>query len=79
MEAQILLNLQNNLRNPVLDPVMLFITRMNNGGIIWIAFILLLLIFKKTRRTGIYCLAALLIDVTIVSGIIVALAQQANL
>ena len=70
MEAGFLLFLQNNLRNPVLDPVILFITRLDNGGVVWLVMIALLLMFKKTRKAGIYCLAALLVDVTIVSGII---------
>ena len=70
MEANILLFLQNNVRGPILDSVLLFITRMNNGGMIWIALILILLIFKKTRKTGIYCIVALVIDVVLVNFLI---------
>ncbi|MBR5377140.1 MAG: phosphatase PAP2 family protein [Lachnospiraceae bacterium] len=70
MEADILLYIQNNLRNPVLDPVMAIITHLCNGAFIWIALIVLLLMIKKTRRTGIACTAALLINVTIVNLII---------
>ncbi|MBO4375178.1 MAG: phosphatase PAP2 family protein [Lachnospiraceae bacterium] len=70
MEEQILLFIQNNIRNPLLDPVMLFITGLCNGGMIWIALIVALLIFKKTRKIGLCCLAALLINAIIVNVIV---------
>ncbi len=70
MEEQILLFVQNNIRNPILDPLMLFITHLGDAGIIWIIIIALLLLFKKTRRVGIYCTAALLLDLIFINGII---------
>ena len=70
MEADILLFIQNNFRTPVLDPVMVFITHLCNGAFIWIALIVLLLIMKKTRRMGIACTSALLLNVTIANLII---------
>lgn len=44
--------IQANLCNSVLDFVMPLVSKLGNGGMIWIAFALLLLIFPKSRRTG---------------------------
>lgn len=59
MEAQILLWIQNHLRNPILDPIMQFITSLGDGGILWIIVTAVLLIIPKTRKTGILCLISL--------------------
>ncbi len=59
MEAQILLWIQNNLRNPILDPIMQFITSLGDGGILWIVVTIVLLIIPKTRKTGLLCLISL--------------------
>lgn len=61
MEAQILLWIQNNLRNPVLDAIMKFITSLGDGGYLWMAVILVLLIIPKTRKTGLLCLISFLL------------------
>ena len=39
IDANILLWIQNNLRNDFLDPVVKFITHLGDGGILWIALI----------------------------------------
>lgn len=41
-----------NLWNPVLDAVMPIITLLGDGGIFWIACAVAMLIFPKTRKTG---------------------------
>ncbi len=61
MEAQILLWIQNNLRNPVLDAIMKFITSLGDGGFLWMAVIAVLLIVPKTRKTGLLCLISFLL------------------
>ena len=53
IDANILLWIQNNLRNDFLDPVVKFITHLGDGGILWIALIVLLLCIPKTRKAGI--------------------------
>ena len=54
MEADILLWIQNNIRNDVLTPIFKFITTLGNAGVIWIALSVGLLIPKKTRwRAGV--------------------------
>lgn len=61
MEAQILLWIQNNLRNPVLDAIMKFITFLGDGGYFWMTVILVLLIIPKTRKIGLLCLISFLL------------------
>ncbi len=39
--------------NPVTDAIFTFITRLGDGGILWIAIAVALLCFKKTRKIGI--------------------------
>lgn len=51
LDAQILLWIQAH-RVPALNPVMVGITLLGSGGIVWIAILLLLLIRKDTRRYG---------------------------
>lgn len=60
IDGGILLFLQEVVRNPVLDPVMVFITTLGDKGMIWIAATILLLIPKKTRKIGIMSALALL-------------------
>ncbi len=59
-EQSILLFIQNNLRVDFLDPIVVFITRLGDTGVAWIALGVVLLFFKKTRRGGLimlFCLA----------------------
>ena len=51
-ELRILDFIREHLACPFLDAVMPVITSLANGGIIWIIAAVLLLIFKKTRKTG---------------------------
>lgn len=60
MDANILLWIQENLRTPVLTPFFKGITALGNAGLIWIILLLALLLFKKTRKTGILCACSLL-------------------
>lgn len=68
-EQNILLWLQNNMRNDILNHIMKLITSLGNGGIIWIITALVLLIPKKTRKTGIMVISGLLLSL-IVNNII---------
>lgn len=52
LEENILLGLQD-IRNPILDPIMVFFTYLGNyGGLFWIILCLTLIIIKRTRRVG---------------------------
>lgn len=59
MDGNILLFIQENIRNPVLDPVMQVITSLGNAGIIWILLTIFLLAFRRTRKIGIMSACAL--------------------
>ena len=52
MEANILLWIQEYLRNDILDPVVIFITRMGDHGTFWIALLVILLCIPKTRKAA---------------------------
>ena len=58
-EQEMLLWIQNNIRNDVLTPVMVGITTLGNGGAVWLLFSIGLLFHKKTRQVGILSLCAL--------------------
>lgn len=51
-ELRILDFIRERLACPFLDALMPIITSLANGGIIWIITAVVLLIFKKTRKTG---------------------------
>lgn len=69
-DASILLWLQNNLRNPVLNPVMIFITHLGDKGPLWIALTLLMLCFRKTRRVGVTSAISMVIGLLVVNVVL---------
>lgn len=62
IDASLLLYLQENIRNPILTKVLVFITTLGNGGFIFILLGALLLVFKKTRKHGILYSLALIFN-----------------
>lgn len=64
-EQNILLWIQNNMRNDILNHIMIFITSLGNGGAIWVIMAMGLLIPKKTRKTGIMVISGLLLSLII--------------
>ena len=54
--------IQGVLRNPVLDKIMVFITTLGNGGVLWIILSVLLLFSKKYRPLGIMIAIGLILD-----------------
>ena len=69
MEADILLWIQNNIRNDVLTPIFKFITTLGNAGVIWIVLSVGLLIPKKIRYVGVHYPSDVLGGVLIGTGI----------
>ena len=51
-EGQLLLWVQEVLRQPWLSPVAAFYTKLGDHGLIWIAACLLMLLWPRTRRAG---------------------------
>ena len=64
MELQILEWIQQ-MRTPVGDVWMVFISRLGNAGMIWILFTCLLLMIPRTRRWGAALAVALCLDAII--------------
>lgn len=70
-EIDFLLWIQRNIRNPILNPVMVFITNVFGGvGVFWILITLLLFVHPKTRRTGIAAAIALVVQAVAVNLIV---------
>lgn len=61
LDTSILLFIQEHIRNPILTPIFKFITALGNGGMIWIFITLLLLCYRKSRKTGIATLVTIFI------------------
>ena len=62
--------IQENITNPFLDGFFSLITHLGDGGIFWIAVAVLLLFFKKTRKTGIMVGVSLVLGLIIGNGIL---------
>ena len=77
-EASIVLWIQENLRVSFLNPIVTAITSLGNAGIFWIILTLVLLVFKKTRRIGLCCAFALIIDVLAVNVVLKPLVARAR-
>lgn len=63
MDIQLLEWIQSNLRCGVLDAAMPLITRLGDGGMIWIGCSLVMLLIPKTRKAGAAIAAALAVEV----------------
>lgn len=61
-DSRILLFLQENIRNPVLNPIMIGITTLGNAGAIWIVITAALCICKKTRKIGAICACSIVVS-----------------
>lgn len=63
VEFSILDFIQNQFRTPFGDSVMPLISKLGNGGIIWLVLSGLLCVFPKYRKAGVTMLTALALDV----------------
>lgn len=60
LDGQILLWIQEHVRNPILTAFFTRFTLLGDHGLLWIAVCLLLLIFRRTRKGGIIVMFSLL-------------------
>lgn len=60
IDGQILLFIQEYLRNPVCDVFFKSITHLGDAGIFWILLTIVFLCFRRTRKAGIYSACALM-------------------
>ena len=51
-DSSVLLFLQDHVRNPILNPVMIFFSVIGNAGFIWLVLSIYLMLTKKHRRKG---------------------------
>ena len=65
-DAAVMAWIQENLHNAVTDTVLPLITHLGDAGLFWIASAVVLLFFKKTRKTGALALITMLL--TYVTG-----------
>lgn len=76
LDGGFLLFLQESVRNPLLNSIMIFITSLGDEGFIWIVATIALLIPKKTRKIGAMSAVALLGSLVINNHIIKNLVQR---
>lgn len=69
MELSFLYELQQ-LHNPILDAIMVFITGLGDKGMIWIVIALLLCCQRKSRACGVSMLIAMLMGLVLGNGIV---------
>lgn len=69
-DVSVLQYIQHHMQNDCLTPVMRFITSLGDRGILWIALVLILLIFKQTRRAALTAGISLVITFIIVNLIL---------
>ena len=76
LDMEILRFIYNNLRNPVIDRVMIAFTLLGDLGVVWILISLFLLASKKYRKTGMMTICALILSTVLGSGILKYLIQR---
>lgn len=60
LDGNILLLIQEFIRNPIFNPLVIVITTLGNAGAIWILLTLIMLIIPKTRKVGCMMFASLI-------------------
>lgn len=79
MDAELaFLNQLQALRSPALDALMVTFTKLGNGGLVWCALAVALLLFPKTRKTGLAVALALGIEVLFCNGLLKPLVARAR-
>ena len=78
LDGNILLWIQENLRMDAWDPVVVFITRLGNGGAIWIIASVCMLFFPRSRKMGLLVLSALLASLIVNNWILKNLAARSR-
>ena len=75
-ESEILVWIQNNLRNPVGNAVMPFFSLINEAGAIAILMVVILMLWKRYRAEGITAAASLIVDTIAINVIIKPIADR---
>lgn len=67
LDGNILLYVQEHLRSTILNDIVVWFTSLGNAGIIWILLVMALIIYKGTRKEGIYCSISLILCFIVVN------------
>ena len=67
IEASVLMWIQENIRTELLDKLMIFLSAINNAGMIAILAVLLLLIWRRYRYVGLTAFSSLFIEFMLVN------------
>lgn len=76
VERDVLIWIQEHLRCAALTPIMKLLSVIGDAGAFWIVLTILLLIFRKTRRVGVYCAASMLLTFIVVNCAIKPIAAR---
>ena len=76
LDGNILLWIQEYIRNDFLTPFFVFITKLGDVGMIWIVLTLILMCNKKTRKTGVISAVALLLSLLFCNVLLKNLVQR---
>lgn len=76
LDGGFLLFLQESVRSPILNSIMIWITSLGDAGKIWIVLTIVLLFYPKTRKVGIMSAVALLGSLLINNYLIKNLVQR---
>lgn len=61
LDMLILNFINDNLHNPTMDKLMVFITKLGNGGLVWILISIILIAIPKYRKVGVMAICALIL------------------
>ncbi|WP_300383881.1 phosphatase PAP2 family protein [Clostridium sp.] len=75
-DSEILKFINDNFNSPIMDKIMVIVTSLGNGGLIWILISLALMIKPKYRRVGIMSICALILTTIIGEGILKNLVKE---
>lgn len=65
LDAMAMLWIQDNLRSELLSPLMIFVTSLGNGGVIWIVAALAMIRVPQYRKGGYMVIAVLIVSLLI--------------
>lgn len=76
LDNSILVLIKNSMHSVILDKIMVIITSLGNGGVIWILIAAVLIINKKYRNVGFIAIGALILATVLGEGILKHLVQR---
>lgn len=78
IEALILVWIQENIRTEVLSSIMIFLSWLNNSGMLAILTVVALLLFRKYRHVGVTALSSLFVEFVLINILLKNMVQRAR-